>query len=81
LALHRKNSVCCLVARSLAHGNGGHGRTGIDDLVSLEALLDVLVEPFGETGIALSIESEQVFRGLFLDNTTIEILAERERNA
>jgi hypothetical protein len=79
LALRGKNSVARLVAWALAHGNGGNGRPGIDDIVSLEALLDVLIELLLKTSITFDIKCEQIFRGSLLDYTTGDELARKEK--
>jgi hypothetical protein len=79
LALRGKNSIACLVAWALAHGNGGNGRPGIDDLVSLEALLDVLVKLLLQTSITLDVKCKQIFRGSLFDDTTSDELARGEK--
>lgn len=75
VALRGEDSVGCLVAWSLAHRDSGNWRSSIDNLVGLEALLDVLVELLFESSIALDIEREELFRRSLLDDTTIEVLA------
>jgi hypothetical protein len=61
LALRGENSVGGLVAWSLAHRHSGNWRPSIDNLVGLEALLDVLVELLLKTSIALDVQGEEFF--------------------
>jgi hypothetical protein len=75
LALRRDESIGGLVTGSLAHGNSGNSGAGIDDLVSLETLLDVLVEFLGQLRVAGRVESEQVFGRLLFDDTAVYPLA------